>query len=246
MKYIFYLLLLLLFTLITCSKPENERNKENCDFAICEEGRNVIDTVIDVHGLLMKRNDLYYIEVTGNSPKPDTLFISCLSSQIVLPSTGTYVKFGGKIKDPCSKEISSSTDSLLLNEIEIINPVVQEICETKILQEGFDVSKNDEKLTIHHLTINDDCLYILISYSGNCSQIPELTLHNSGDILFGDVHIVVSLQGSINDDCNQENYALLMYDLEPLWDVLVNHTSEEVILYFLSQGMLKIGYRKLD
>ncbi len=245
MKYLFYLQWLLI--LINCTEPENKKDKENCDFAICEDGRSTINTVLDAHGILMKKNNLYYIEVTGNNPDPDTLFISCLSSQVVLPITGTYVKFSGKIKDSCSKEISNSTDSLLLNEIEAINPVVQEICTTKILQEGFDINKNDKKLTIHHLTINDDCLQLLISYKGSCSQVPELTLHESGEILLaGSVQLIVNLQGTINDDCNQKNYALFKYNLTPLWDNLANTTIKDIILYFQSQGLLRISYSKLD
>lgn len=244
MKYIICSLTILF--LISCSEIENKKNKESCDFEICDKGRNTIDTLLNKYGVLMKNNDQYYIEVTRSDPEPETLYISCLENDIILPEIGNYVKFSGYIKDPCSEEKSNSTDSLFLQDVEIINPEEEETCEQEILQEGFDIKKNDEKLKIHNLKIINDCLHVLVSYTGGCNQTPELTLHYSGDILFGSVQIVVSLQGSINSDCDQENYVLLKYDLTSLWSNISDSSIQEVILYFQSQGLLKIGYPKMN
>jgi hypothetical protein len=243
MKYLIYSLSLIF--LASCADSEIE-NKENCDFEICENGRNNIDTLINEYGVLKINNSQYYIEVTRSDPEPYKYYISCLENQVTLPEIGNYVKFSGDVKDPCSNEKASISDSLSLHEIELINPLEKESCELEILQEGFDIKDNDEKLAIHHLAIHDDCLNILVSYIGNCNQTPNLTLHNSGDILFGAVHIVVSLQGPIVDDCNQKNYALLKYDLAPLWTNFSGTSIQEIIVYFQSQGMLKIGYSKMD
>jgi hypothetical protein len=244
MKYLIYSLSFTI--LISCSEIENIENKKNCDFEICENGRNNIDTLANELGVLKINNGKYYIEVTRSDPEPYKYYISCQENQVTLPETENYVKFSSYVKDPCSNEKASSTDSLSLNEIELIHPLIQESCEPVISQEGFDITKNDEKLTIHHLAMNEDCLHILVSYIGNCNQSPNLTLHSSGDILFGPVHIVVSLQGPINDDCNQKHYALLKYDLSPLWTNFTGTSIQEIILYFQSQGMLKIGYTKQE
>ena len=242
MKYLIYLLSLIFLASFADSEIEVITQKENCDFEICENGRNNIDTLINEHGVLKINNSLYYIEVTRSDPEPYKYYISCLENQVILPETENYVKFSGYVKDPCSNEKASLTDSISLNEIEIIDPSIQESCDQVILQEGFDIKENDEKLAIHHLAIHDDCLNILVSYTGNCNQTPILTLHNSGDILFGAVHIVVSLQGPIVDDCNEKNYAILKYDLAPLWTNFAGTSIQEIILCFQSQGMLKIGY----
>jgi hypothetical protein len=154
----------------SCDKTNETFYKESCDFLICEEGRNSTDTLVNAYGVLLNNDAQYYIEVTGNAPKPNKIYISCLANEITLPETGKYVRFSGYIKDPCSEETSVSVDSLFLNEIEEINTLIQETCEQEILHEGFDIDKNDEKLTIHHLSIDDDCLQVLISYTGNCSQ----------------------------------------------------------------------------
>jgi hypothetical protein len=228
--------------LISCSEIENKKDKESCDFEICDAGRDNIDTLTNEYGVLKKKNNQYYIEVTSSDTKPETHYISCLENDLILPETGNYVKFSGYIKDPCSEEKSSLTDSLFLQEIEIINPQEKETCEQKILQEGFDISKNDAKLKIHHLKIINDCLHVLISYTGGCNQIPELSLHDSGEVLFGSIQLVVSLQGMINDDCDQENYVLMKYDLDPIWSNISDPSIQEVILYFQSQGLLRIGY----
>ena len=244
MKYLIYSLSITI--LISCSEVENIENKGNCDFEICENGRNNIDTLTNELGVLKINNSQYYIEVTRSDPEPYKYYISCLENHVNLPEIGNYVKFSGYVKDPCSNEKASLSDSLSLLEIEIINASLQASCEPEILQEGYDIKENDEKLAIHHLAIHDDCLNILVSYTGNCNQTPNLTLNNSGDILFGAVHIVVSLQGPIVDDCNEKNYALLKYDLSPLWTNFSGTSIQEIILYFRSQGMLKIGYTKMD
>lgn len=244
MKYLIYSLSITI--LISCSEVENIENKGNCDFEICENGRNNIDTLRNEHGVLKINNSQYYIEVTTSGPEPYKYYISCLENHVNLPEIGNYVKFSGYVKDPCSNEKASLSDSLSLQEIEIINASLQASCEPEILQEGYDINENDEQLAIHHLTIHDDCLNVLVSYTGNCNQTPNLTLHNSGDILFGEVHIVVSLQGPITDDCNEKNYALLKYDLAPLWTNFAGTSIQQIILYFQSQGMLKIGYPKMD
>lgn len=246
MKYLIYSLSLIFLISCADSEIESTTQKENCDFEICENGRNNIDTLANELGVLKINNGKYYIEVTRSDPEPYKYYISCQENQVILPETENYVKFSGYVKDACSNEKASTTDSLSLSEIELIHPLIQESCEQVILQEGFDITKNDDKLTIHHLAMNDECLHILVSYTGNCDQSPNLTLHSSGDILFGPVHIVVSLQGPINDDCNQKNYALLKYDLSPLWTNFTGTSIQEIILYFQSQGMLKIGYTKMD
>lgn len=216
-------------------------NKESCDFSICEDGRDNIDTLSDVHGVLRKKDDLYYVEVTGIGSEPDTLFITCNVDEITFPEIGNYVKFSGTIKESCSAETSSSKDSVYLQQIELINPSEQDNCDKEILNTGYDNDKIDEKLIIHHLSVEDKCLYILVSYVGNCNQIPEITLHNSNDLLFGNgVMINVNLQGEILNDCEVENYAVLKYDISPLADISPYSSYSDITLYFQSQSYLRI------
>lgn len=216
--------------------------KESCDFAICEDGREAVDTLIDVYGVVKKKDEFYYVEVTGYAPEPDTLFITCMSDGLIFPEEGSYVKCGGIIKEPCGEEVHTSKDSFLLQNVELLNPIAQGNCDNEILSEGYDNNEIDEKLSIHHLSVVDSCLNILISYVGNCNQLPELTLHNSTDILLGDgILINVNLQGKIQNDCDVQNYVVLKFDISPLWDTFDRPATTHITLYFQSQGYLRIG-----
>ncbi len=216
--------------------------KGSCDFGICEPGRLSIDTITDVFGFLKTDNGRYHIEVSGNAPEPDSLFIACAAQGIELPDSDSYVKFSGEIKDPCSLEDDNAADSLYLKKLEVFLPASQVDCQPILLNDGYDIRQGDDKLSILHTKMDGDCLEILITYTGSCGRIPPLSLHDSGDIGFGGpVTVFVCLQGEISNECLERNYALLKFDLSPLADRLGPDITL-VTFYFISQGGYRINY----
>jgi hypothetical protein len=230
------------FYLSSCTDPASEDSRDSCDFSICDARRNAIDTLENSYGVLHPSGGERYIEVTSVWD-PHVYFISCLPPQSMLPDIGSYVRFGGLVKDPCAAEDQGQIDSLQLQEIEALAPLEREGCPDIIVGEEFDIGANDDKLRILHLRVVDGCLRALVSYTGGCSGLPVLDLVSGGDILFGGVQMVVSLQGAIDNDCAEQHYAVYTYDLSPLRDLL---SAESVILWFQSQGGLRVEYTWQD
>jgi hypothetical protein len=236
--------ILILILTFSCDKSTEIIQKESCDYAICEEGRTNTDTVRNAYGIFRSNLAGDYIEMTNGGYEPDTFFIACASSGLTFPAKDSYVKFSGYTKEICSSEEPMiQKDSLYLSEIAGIDPDVLYDCNTGIHNEGFDKNLVDDKLSILNMTIDKNCISILISYTGGCHQDPEFTLNNSGDVLSGGGYtFIMAVQGLVEEDCSEETIKLLKYNLSSLGEIVPIREEEYFVLFFQPQGYLRIHY----
>lgn len=242
MKYLIYSISLLI--LISCSEIESTTYKESCDYPICEEGRLNVDTIRNFYGVFRSNLDCDYIEITTGGYTPDTFFIVCHEPDLTIPPNNSYVKFSGHTKQICSiNDPMIQKDSLYLIDIEEIVPEELYDCATAIHNDGIDSDLIDAKLNILNITVDKNCISILISYVGMCNLDPIFTLNNSGDILFGgEKSFIMAVQGLIEDDCSTESIKLLKFDLSSLGEIVPIREDEFFVLFFQRQGYLRILY----
>jgi len=218
--------------------------KESCDFAICEDGRAITDTLSQVYGILRSNAKVSYIEWTRGGYTPDTLFISCVDPAITLPNEGDYVKCSGFVKEVCGSEDSMiQKDSLSLKQIEVVEPEQQSDCSTGFVFDTLQNDQIDDRLKILSMTIDKHCLSMLVSFTGGCEVNPEFTLNIGSDILFGGgLTLVSAVQGLIEDDCEEERIALLKFNLSELGEIIPIREDEFFVLYFQSQDYQRVVY----
>jgi hypothetical protein len=233
---------LCVFVWFSCDTNIDIIEMESCDYSICDEGRNITDTILGAYGILRIEEDISYIEYLDLAPVPDTFYIACMEHSEAIPESGNYVKFDGYVKDPCGEGNENlHSDSLFLTKISTVAPEIMYGCDTRISTEEIDKTQIDGQLNILNLSIEKNCISILISYQGGCTMAPEFSLHMGGDVL-GGTTVVMAVQDLVADDCDEETIKLLKYDLSPIGEIIPIWEDESFMLFFQRQGNYRLDY----
>lgn len=237
---IYYLCIISLLAL-SCEKSE-----DICKVDFCDATQQVIGTIEEGYGMLDQKIDgTYFIKVSDEGVENPAYFIKCQSPEIILPDIGLYVKFGAKIKQKCQDDISSNfyDKNIYLTSIEPVVPRMAENCEQRIEIDTLNVEKIADEVKILMLSIDQNCLQILVRYQGGCTTVPSFKM-TSEKGYFATYPLTKDfyLEGEVEADCEQINYQILQYDLHSIYRE--TGIEELIIDFHQDDKVVHILYRK--